>query len=1086
MAEFPGMVGGAIDADLEKQLAKELGDTNANDDGKKKKGKWGRRINRAVDKILTHPVVEAGKTAIRFVPGLGAFVIGVDRLTRWKLTYTSNESLIAMLEKKMTDITVTYIALIELLPPAERREDNPRLQVFAKKTEQIKKLVGFIQKSIDQYNTKSEKERLMLAEVIQSSFKSLQGVLDELQRDIQVHLGIQTTAGIQAQGNKLDNIVKVLLAQRTVLEGQADRNEKLLALMQRQVESSEYMSQCMSQLKEDLTPGYAKVENLEIRRVWYDFFRWPAAQPVQDLLNQMPQYFKMQKDPVALTMWTSLQKGELLTIEDLGIGDPNGLVTPYDLNEVFPFDPVYKISIGDWLVWKGLGWLFLAAEMERKLLPFRNKFLLCTSVVSKFIGFISDTLHNLRKEHGYDTAMHARLLDISVRIVSSSLPDFSERFQLFMETLSDAYDVIDGAFNDAKRTWYDAEIVRTLIQSLSTFQWRLAAAVEDLGGSGELWDANEIEQLTNQEVERTQWAHTLAGHYATTVWNQWNGGSALISPHALSKVEKLGKKTLKMEYAFQPVVLRPLALTSASAEAAPQFELAAQTATYSACRSLLQTLGVTMYSGCWMAVVEYCANGNLKSFLRSPPAQSLPLVTKLRILLQIVNAIRFLHSRGIAHRCLTAAHIYLAEGLAPKVGGLLPSAEDADVLRYRAPEVMHLSTRTPATEADAEVDWKAADVYSLGHLLRELLTDEVPLADAGDSVDAVKKAAATYTSDMAKNGLPGHLPADLVDLVGDSLSSELIDRPALDQFYDTVESIHVRLRQDLAHDGMAPWEFGDVANVLPPPYVSTVARPGIGGKGGALTIMRPAASSMPPPALAAILRRAAQPGEDLHAVERDLLALAPECPRALVHVGDLYYYDNSQRGFPHDFARALNYYQQAEAAGEPLAAIGIADCHYFGHGGATKQLGVARDLYAKALEYLSATDPGPQAPPEPNAPAPPLVEDNTGIPRALRARAHAGMGDVLYDAGEHLQALEHYYKATGIDPGCKRAWARIGDAHLLGKGVPLDPDAARKFFRKAKGTRREVEGMLEYYRLRGEAAFMAMYLNDAMLYYPDF
>ncbi|ORZ40150.1 hypothetical protein BCR44DRAFT_1169651 [Catenaria anguillulae PL171] len=263
--------------------------------------------------------------------------------------------MVATLEKKMSDITITYIALVELLPPKERREDNPRLQIFSKRAEQVKRLVALIQRSIDDYSAKNEKERLGMAEVIQSSFASLQKVLDELQRDIELHLGMQTTAGIQAQGRKMDGMVEIMRAQRTILESQADRNEKLLALVHRQIQATDHIQTAIAQLKDDLTPGYAKVENLEIRRVWWDFFRWPAAMPTKDVLVQMPQYFKMQRDPVALLMWSHLQKGELLCVEDLGL-DPEGVVTPFDLNEAFPYDPVYEITLGDWLVWRALGW----------------------------------------------------------------------------------------------------------------------------------------------------------------------------------------------------------------------------------------------------------------------------------------------------------------------------------------------------------------------------------------------------------------------------------------------------------------------------------------------------------------------------------------------------------------------------------------------------------------------------------------------------------------------------------------------------------------------------------------------------------
>ncbi|KAI9179852.1 Receptor-interacting serine/threonine-protein kinase 3 [Blastocladiella emersonii ATCC 22665] len=1076
--EFYGHAGGALNVDLDEKLANALDDPKK--DGKeeeKKKSKlpWHRRLNRAVDKALTHPIVEAGKTAARFVPGVGIFMIGVDRLTKWKLTYSSNESLVAMLEKKMTDITVTYISLVELLPPAERRDDNPRLKIFARRADQVKKLVAFIQKAITDYNAKSEKEKLGMAEVIQSSFNALQKVLDELQRDIQLHLGIQSSAALHAQDRKLDNMVKVLVAQRSVLENQADKNEKLLSLMTRQIQANDHIAAAVAQLKDDLTPGYAKVANLEIRRVWWDFFRWPAAQPTNDFLSQMPQYFKMQRDPVALQMWTNMQRGVLLRVDDLGV-EQDGLVTPFDLNEVFPYDPVYEISIGDWLIWKGLGWIFLAAEIERKLLPFRNKFIQCPTVVGKFITYLSDTLNALRKEHGYNATMHARLLDISVRIVSSALPAFSDRFQSFLEALTDAFDVIDGAYTDSTAAWFDVGTVQALVQSLSTMQWRLAAAAEDLGVTGTaLWDADELQAWTTGEEELTQWAHALGNHYATTVWNAWNGTSALISPHALAAVQKLGGKTLKATYQYQPVVLRPLALSTAGNDAYAPVEAAARCATYNVCRAALATHGVTLYANCWMAVVEYCERGDLRAFLANRRNAHLPLASKIRIALQATAAVRFLHDHAkTPHRRLTSSHIYITDGITPKVGGLLPAPVDADVLRYRAPECLDgeaadaLAAAAAAENggtatASSSVDWHAGDVFSIAHILLEILRGAPPHAELTDAAD-VRRAVLDFAPGPVIDALPSSLPSDLTQLLRSALSADLIDRPTLAEFHDTLESIHVRLRQEAAPSGTAAAgvDAGEWFSDAPPAYgdAMTLGRSNTTGAGAAAV-----AASFANEDLAVLVARAAVPNEDLHEIEAELNKLATVTPRALLHLGDLYYFDHSARGFPHDFNRALTVYSSAVDAGDPLAAVGVADCHYFGHGGVAKSPGVARDLYAKAVAY---------------------ADRHPDVTVTVAARAHAGLGDVMYDQGEYPTALEHYYRATELDPACKRAWARIGDSHLFGRGTSVDPDHARKCYRKAKGTRREVEGMIEYYRNRGEYAFANMYLNDQLLYYPDY
>ncbi|ORZ40151.1 hypothetical protein BCR44DRAFT_120365, partial [Catenaria anguillulae PL171] len=214
-----------------------------------------------------------------------------------------------------------------------------------------------------------------------------------------------------------------------------------------------------------------------------------------------------------------------------------------------------------------------------------------------------------------------------------------------------------------------------------------------------------------------------------------------------------------------------------------------------------------------------------------------------------------------------------------------------------------------------------------------------------------------------------------------------------------------------------------------------------------------------------VAARIANGSEDLAAVERDLRKLASHHPRALFHLGDLYYYDHSDRGVPHDFRRALDCYSEALDAGEAVAAVGVGDCYYFGHGGSAKQPGLARDMYLRAMPAVAS-----------------VAEKHP----STAARIHAGIADVHYDSGEYVSALDHYYRAIELSDACKRAWARIGDAHLYGRGTQVDPDHARKCYRKAKGTRREVEGMIEFYRARGEYAFANMYINDPLLSAPDY
>lgn len=314
-----------------------------------------------VDRILTNPFFEAGKTAARFVPGIGIFVIGIDRLTRWKLSYSSNATLVSNLEKKMADITSTYIALVELLPPEERRSNHPRLRIFAKRTGQIKSYITKLQNEIESFDAKPPRERLLAAEHIQSTFNGLQKVLDEIIRDVQLHLGISAADALRRQETHGQGIANVLLAQKEVLTASLKGNSQLLALMQRQTQSFDAFDAKLGVLREEQIPGYARVANLEVRRLWHDFFRWPAFIDRAVFVEQLPLYFQMRNDDVALDIWAWARGGTRFYSDIDGLlknvlGIDKQRLSALDLSNVFPFNETYYVSIADWIIWKTHAW----------------------------------------------------------------------------------------------------------------------------------------------------------------------------------------------------------------------------------------------------------------------------------------------------------------------------------------------------------------------------------------------------------------------------------------------------------------------------------------------------------------------------------------------------------------------------------------------------------------------------------------------------------------------------------------------------------------------------------------------------------
>ncbi len=105
----------------------------------------------------------------------------------------------------------------------------------------------------------------------------------------------------------------------------------------------------------------------------------------------------------------------------------------------------------------------------------------------------------------------------------------------------------------------------------------------------------------------------------------------------------------------------------------------------------------------------------------------------LEIAAQVASGLEAIHEQGVVHRDLKAGNVLVATDGQVKIcdfGLALDSASDTRLTaqgvlvgtpEYMAPEVVRGETSTPAS-----------DIYSLGCLLMELLTGEVPFSEIGD------------------------------------------------------------------------------------------------------------------------------------------------------------------------------------------------------------------------------------------------------------------------------------------------------------------------------------------------------------------
>jgi serine/threonine protein kinase len=125
-----------------------------------------------------------------------------------------------------------------------------------------------------------------------------------------------------------------------------------------------------------------------------------------------------------------------------------------------------------------------------------------------------------------------------------------------------------------------------------------------------------------------------------------------------------------------------------------------------------------------MMVLPYCDGGNLRNFLMN----NMDYTDKIDYLLFIINGLSIIHDAGKVHKDFHSGNILVFEelpiisdlGMCQPVNNKDQSTEKGvyGVIPYMAPEVLRGCEYT-----------KAADIYSFGIVMNELLSEEIPYND---------------------------------------------------------------------------------------------------------------------------------------------------------------------------------------------------------------------------------------------------------------------------------------------------------------------------------------------------------------------
>jgi eukaryotic-like serine/threonine-protein kinase len=136
--------------------------------------------------------------------------------------------------------------------------------------------------------------------------------------------------------------------------------------------------------------------------------------------------------------------------------------------------------------------------------------------------------------------------------------------------------------------------------------------------------------------------------------------------------------------------------------------------------------GTTSGSGLPFLITEYIEGGDLRRFMT--PGQPMPVDRARSILLQVGEALAYLHSKGILHRDLKPENILMPTDSLVKVGdlGIAVLQEEAGVLTRSLRGMGTVGYVSPEQQYGLKVD-ERTDQYSLAALSYELLTGRRPL-----------------------------------------------------------------------------------------------------------------------------------------------------------------------------------------------------------------------------------------------------------------------------------------------------------------------------------------------------------------------